>query len=181
MNFIDESFNYLKTYVPNYKDNSYYPNRSFFKKTIEKNKLFSKIYCYLYHLKTNKNIGSYSKFLINLLYIVMTLIFSYLLFNIIFHNNHFLINIKPVNLILSSIIYLLVAYYLNKLLNKYIKKDKKYVIISFILLIIFQLLFAYIFAVTPSWDFGIVYHAAILCISKQSWLWVTFKCYFLSY
>lgn len=103
----------------------------------------------------------------------MTLIFSYLLFNIIFHNSHFLINIKPVNLILSATIYLLVAYYLNKLLNKYIRKDKKYVIISFILLIIFQLLFAYIFAVTPGWDFGAIYYGAISNIRGE----VTFNNY----
>lgn len=51
MQFIDEAFAYLKIYVPDYKKNIYYENRGFFRRTIEKNKLFSKIYCRLYHLK----------------------------------------------------------------------------------------------------------------------------------
>ena len=48
MRFIDEAFIYLQKYVPDYKDNKYYKNRSFLKRTIEKNKNLSKIYCWLY-------------------------------------------------------------------------------------------------------------------------------------
>lgn len=51
MQFIDEAFAYLNTYVPDYKKNVYYENRGFFRRTIEKNKLLSKIYSRLYHLK----------------------------------------------------------------------------------------------------------------------------------
>lgn len=50
MEFIDDAFAYLKKEVPDYKDNKYYENRSFLKRTIEKNKLFSKLYCHLYHM-----------------------------------------------------------------------------------------------------------------------------------
>lgn len=48
MRFIDEAFAYLEKYVPDYKNNKYYKNRSFLKRTIEKNKYLSKIYCQIY-------------------------------------------------------------------------------------------------------------------------------------
>ena len=48
MKFIDEAFKYLVEEVPNYKDNKYYENRGFLKRTIEKNKILTKIYCKLY-------------------------------------------------------------------------------------------------------------------------------------
>lgn len=48
MKFIDQSFAYLKKEVPDYKDNKYYKNRGFLRRTIEKSKYLSKIYCYLY-------------------------------------------------------------------------------------------------------------------------------------
>lgn len=51
MRFIDDSFEYLKTYVPDYKNNKYYQGRSILKRTIEKNKLLTKLYCRIYHLK----------------------------------------------------------------------------------------------------------------------------------
>ncbi len=43
--FIDEAFDYMKKEVPDYKKNKYYQNRTFLKRTIEKNKLLTKIYC----------------------------------------------------------------------------------------------------------------------------------------
>ncbi len=48
MHFIDEAFNYLQKEVPDYKNNKYYKDRSFFKRIIEKNKLLTKIYCRFY-------------------------------------------------------------------------------------------------------------------------------------
>ena len=48
MEFIDEAFAYLKKEVPDYKKNYYYENRGFLRRTIEKNKLLTKIYCKLY-------------------------------------------------------------------------------------------------------------------------------------
>lgn len=48
--FIDEAFKYLKEYVPDYKDNKYYEDRPFIKRTIEKNKTLTKLYCKLYRL-----------------------------------------------------------------------------------------------------------------------------------
>ena len=51
LEFIDESFKYLKKEVPNYKDNKYYENRSLIKKVIERSKFLSKTYCRLCKLK----------------------------------------------------------------------------------------------------------------------------------
>ena len=48
MKFIDEAFIYLEKEIPNYKDNKYYENRGFLKRSIEKNKILTKIYCSLY-------------------------------------------------------------------------------------------------------------------------------------
>ena len=48
--FIDQVFNYLKKEIPDYKNNKYYENRPLLKRTIEKNKNLTKIYCYIYKL-----------------------------------------------------------------------------------------------------------------------------------
>lgn len=55
MRFIDDGFDYLKTYVPDYKDNKYYIDRGFLRRTIEKSKFLSKLYCRIYHCKKNQN------------------------------------------------------------------------------------------------------------------------------
>ncbi len=46
--FINEAFKYLEKEVPLYKDNKYYKERGFLRRTIEKNKTLTKIYCLLY-------------------------------------------------------------------------------------------------------------------------------------
>ena len=43
-----EAFSYLKKEIPDYKNNKYYENRSLLKRTVEKNKLLTKIYVKLY-------------------------------------------------------------------------------------------------------------------------------------
>lgn len=48
--FIEEAFSYLKREVPDYKNNKYYYDRSILKKTIEKNKLLTKLYCKIYKM-----------------------------------------------------------------------------------------------------------------------------------
>ena len=48
MEFIDKAFDYLKKEVPDYKKNKYYEGRGFLRRTIEKNKFLTKIYCKLY-------------------------------------------------------------------------------------------------------------------------------------
>ena len=50
--FIDEAFKYLKKYVPDYKNNIYYKERGFLRRTIEKSKVITKLYCKIYHLKS---------------------------------------------------------------------------------------------------------------------------------
>lgn len=52
--FINQSFEYLKKEVPDYKDNKYYKGRGLLRRTIEKNKTLTHIYCKLYNVK-NKN------------------------------------------------------------------------------------------------------------------------------
>lgn len=48
MKFIDEAFDYLKKEIPNYKENKFFENRGLLRKTIEKNKLLTKIYVNFY-------------------------------------------------------------------------------------------------------------------------------------
>lgn len=48
MQFIDKVFQYMKENIPDYKNNKYYENRSLLKKSIEKSKLLSKVYCKYY-------------------------------------------------------------------------------------------------------------------------------------
>lgn len=55
MDFIDEAFAYLKKEIPNYKDNKYYQDRGVFKRTIEKNKMLTKIYCQMYRRGKTSN------------------------------------------------------------------------------------------------------------------------------
>ena len=49
--FIEEAFAYLKKEVPDYKNNKYYENRGLLRRTIEKSKLLTKLYCKLYRSK----------------------------------------------------------------------------------------------------------------------------------
>ncbi len=51
MEFIEEAFQYLEKEVPDYKNNKYYENRGFLRRTIEKNKFLTKLYCKYYHVK----------------------------------------------------------------------------------------------------------------------------------
>jgi len=48
MEFIDAAFQYLKKEVPDYKNNKYYENRGFLRRTIEKSKFLTKLYCKIY-------------------------------------------------------------------------------------------------------------------------------------
>ena len=48
MKFIDDTFDYLKKEIPDYKKNKYYQGRSTAKRTIEKNKNLTKLYCRIY-------------------------------------------------------------------------------------------------------------------------------------
>ena len=48
MKFIDESFNYMKENIPNFRKSNYFKNRNKLKAIIEKNKTLTKIYCYMY-------------------------------------------------------------------------------------------------------------------------------------
>ena len=51
MKFIDDTFNYLKKEIPDYKKNKYYQGRSTAKRTIEKSKVLTKMYVKSYKKK----------------------------------------------------------------------------------------------------------------------------------
>lgn len=48
--FIEDAFALLKKYVPEYKNNEYYAGRGLLRRTIEKNKNITKLYCKLYRI-----------------------------------------------------------------------------------------------------------------------------------
>ena len=50
-NFINLAFRYMKENIPDYKNNKYYKGRGLLRRTIEKNKFLTKIYCQLYRKK----------------------------------------------------------------------------------------------------------------------------------
>lgn len=50
MKFIDEAFSYMKKNIPNYKNNKYYETRGILRRTVEKNKFITKVYCSIYNL-----------------------------------------------------------------------------------------------------------------------------------
>lgn len=160
MKFIDEAFSYLKKEVPDYKNNKYYENRGFLRRTIEKSKILTKTYCKIYP-KKEKEESKITTSLIKIFYFIASVIFIYLLYNIIFKNTHFLIHIKSYQMILGTVLYLFFIYLISKLLDKFVKNEKKYVTVSLIIFFLLQLLFAYFFAVDPSWDFGAVYEGAL--------------------
>ena len=51
MKFIDNTFDYLKKEIPDYKKNKYYQGRSTAKRTIEKSKVLTKMYVKSYKKK----------------------------------------------------------------------------------------------------------------------------------
>ncbi len=55
MEFIDAAFLYLKKEIPDYRKNKYYQGRGFLRRTIEKNKMLTKLYCKLYSQKKGRD------------------------------------------------------------------------------------------------------------------------------
>ncbi len=51
MKFIDESFDYMKKNIPDFKKNRHFKERNMIKSIIEKNKRLTKLYCYIYRNK----------------------------------------------------------------------------------------------------------------------------------
>lgn len=49
--FIDMSFNYLEKNVPDYKNKKYYDSKNIFRRFIEKNKIMTKVYCFVSGIK----------------------------------------------------------------------------------------------------------------------------------
>ena len=93
---------------------------------------------------------------VKLFYSVMFIVFSLLFIFTIFYNKSSYANLKFYETMVVFVGYCLFLFILWKLLLRRISNSKKFYIISSIIFIILQLLFAFIFAVRPSWDFGAV-------------------------
>lgn len=101
---------------------------------------------------------------------MMTILFTYILFNIIFKNDNYLINLNPIEIIISTIVYIIFIYFLNKIFSKKERKKEKkqkFLITTILLLMIIQLFFAYIFAVIPGWDFGAIYESSLKNLTNE--------------
>lgn len=53
--FIDDAFDYLNKFVPDYKNNKYYEGRGILRRTIEKNKTLTKLYVKTYRCLKNRS------------------------------------------------------------------------------------------------------------------------------
>ena len=93
---------------------------------------------------------------VKLFYSVMFIVFSLLFIFTIFYNKSSYANLKFYETMVVFVGYCLFLFILWKFLLRRINDSKKFYIISSIIFIILQLLFAFIFAVRPSWDFGAV-------------------------
>ncbi len=95
----------------------------------------------------------------NIFMILMFFVYFYILLNILFNNKiNWLNNIGFI--LLFGVIFVFIFYILFKF-SKKINITKKKVFITFLLFIIIQLIFAALFVVVPTWDFGIVNDIAI--------------------
>ncbi len=110
--------------------------------------------------RINKNTNIRTS-LLHVFYIIMAIVFIYLFIQVIFHNHIGIVQIHPFLLIISMIGYFSFFYFLYRFLQKRVKRDKIFSAICFFILFIIQLLFAYFFAVRPSWDFGCVHFGAM--------------------
>lgn len=100
------------------------------------------------------------KYIIRIFFLIMAFLFSVIIINI-FINNTPLERGGGISLLIGIIFYLLFLFFVYKLSNKFYKKHRALVIISFIIFVIFQIVFAYFLAVNPSWDFGNVYNYVV--------------------
>lgn len=84
------------------------------------------------------------------------IIFSLLLLFVIFYNKSSFANLSFYETIFSFFVYSIFIFLLWKFVLSKITTGKRFYVITFVIFIILQLLFAFIFAVRPSWDFGAV-------------------------
>lgn len=87
------------------------------------------------------------------------LTFIYIIYNLTFDNVSY--TIKLPQLVLSIIIYISFIFILWKIYQKFLLNKKYGIPIIFLVFIALQLIFAYIFVVTPTWDFGTVYNIVL--------------------
>lgn len=94
--------------------------------------------------------------------ICTALLFAFITYRTVFNNNRSIIVLKPIYVIIGCILYTILIYLLYRIINKFIKKKKTYIIILFAILTIIQIIFIIIFKVKPgqSWDFGTIFNCA---------------------
>lgn len=95
----------------------------------------------------------------NIFCVVGFLTFIYIIYNLIFHNVSY--TIKMPQLVLSIIIYVFFIFILWKIYQKFLLNKKYGIPIVFLVFILLQLIFACLFVVTPTWDFGTVYNIVL--------------------
>lgn len=87
------------------------------------------------------------------------LIILYIIFNLLFNNVSY--TLKPTLLATSIIIYLILIFVFWKLYQKFLINKKYGPGILFCIFIMIQIIFACLFVVKPSWDFGTVFNIVL--------------------
>ena len=171
MEFIDEAFNYLKKEVPDFKNNKYYQGKGLLKRVVEKNKLISKIYCYIYSLLNEKvkkesyqdkmkNIQQAPSFQLSamILSYFLVVLTSYSVLQI-FNVNNALLFIQGLGIIIP-----LLAYWWK---SKNSKKAKIFISIIYLLLMIaLPFLYSHTYDLTVD---GNSYHKTAIAYIKNGW------------
>ena len=124
--------------------------------------------------------SKFSNTVILIFNICTALLFSFIVYRTIFNNNRSIIVIEPLLVIIGCIVYIVLAYLLYKIINRFIKRKKIYIFILFTILTLMQIIFIIIFKVKPShsWDFGTVFELAknwvdgVAPLNSQNYLYI---------
>ncbi len=171
MEFINEAFSYLKKEVPDYKDNKYYEGRNFLRRTIEKNKFISKIYCTIYNLFNEKvQKDTYDNKIKNIIkapsFQLSAMLLSYFLVVLVSHSILQIFNINNA-LLLIQVLGLLVPLFAYWWKSKNTKKSKIIVSIIYLLLMVaLPFLYSHTYDLTVD---GNSYHKSSIAYIKNGW------------
>lgn len=105
--------------------------------------------------------GILKKFFTKLFFFIFFIIFALIIFFTIFYNKSSYANLKFYESILTFIIYCFFVFILWKFFLSKIKYSRRFFILCFLIFLFLQIIFAFIFAVRPSWDFGAVNDSVI--------------------
>ena len=108
-----------------------------------------------------------SNIAVKIFYIVFSIILAFTVYNCIFNNANIFIEYNVIIICIGVILLSAILLCIYNIFNKKKFKSKIFVISCMTILIIVQLIFAYFFAVKPSWDFGAVYDSAVSSVNNQ--------------